>query len=81
MSTSASRRSFFKQTAVLSAAGMILPACESTSPKQAQIPDRLRILFQGDSITDAGGIDQVFNPMIFLKAWAMAMPSWRHQIC
>ena len=54
MSNSASRRSFFKQIAVLSAAGLVLPACESTPPKQAQIPDRLRILFQGDSITDAG---------------------------
>ena len=54
MSTSVSRRSFFKQTALLSAAGMMLPGCASTPPKQAQIPNRLRILFQGDSITDAG---------------------------
>jgi len=67
MSTSASRRSFFKQTAVLSAAGMILPACESTSPKQAQIPDRSRILFQGDSITDAGRDRSSIQSNDFLK--------------
>ena len=67
MSTSASRRSFFKQTAVLSAAGIILPACESTSPKQSQIPDRLRILFQGDSITDAGRDRSSIQSNDFLK--------------
>ena len=67
MSTSASRRSFFKQTAVLSAAGMILPACESTPPKQAQIPDRLRILFQGDSITDANRDRSSIQSNDFLK--------------
>ena len=49
-----SRRSFFKQTAVLSAAGMLLPVCASATPMQTKVPDRLRILFQGDSITDAG---------------------------
>ena len=67
MSTSASRRSFFKQTAVLSAAGMILPACESTPPKQAQIPDHLRILFQGDSITDANRDRSSIQSNDFLK--------------
>ena len=56
MNTSESRRTFFKQTAVLSAAGMILPACQPTTPpsKKVELPDQLRILFQGDSITDAG---------------------------
>ena len=53
MSISASRRSFFKQTAFLSATGMILPACETKSRENVNIPDKLRILFQGDSITDA----------------------------
>jgi len=67
MSTSASRRSFFKQTAVLSAAGLVLPACESTPPKQAQIPDRLRILFQGDSITDANRDRSSIQSNDFLK--------------
>jgi len=56
MNISKSRRSFFKQTAVLSTVGMILPACQPTTPpsKKAELPDQLRILFQGDSITDAG---------------------------
>ena len=67
MSTSASRRSFFKQTAVLSAAGLVLPACESTPPKQAQIPDHLRILFQGDSITDANRDRSSIQSNDFLK--------------
>ena len=67
MSTSASRRSFFKQTAVLSAAGMMLPGCASTPPKQAQIPDRLRILFQGDSITDANRDRSSIQSNDFLK--------------
>ena len=67
MSISASRRSFFKQTAVLSAVGIVLPACESTPPKQAQIPDRLRILFQGDSITDANRDRSSIQSNDFLK--------------
>jgi len=67
MSTSASRRSFFKQTAVLSAAGMMLPGCASTPPKQAQIPDRLRIIFQGDSITDANRDRSSIQSNDFLK--------------
>ena len=56
MNTSESRRSFFKQTAMFSAAGMMLPACQPTtsSSKKTELPDQLRILFQGDSITDAG---------------------------
>ena len=65
MSTSASRRSFFKQTAVLSAAGLVLPACESTPPKQAQIPDHLGYYFKEIRSPMQTGIDQVFNPMIF----------------
>ena len=67
MNTSVSRRSFFKQTAVLSAAGMILPACESTPLKQVQIPERLRILFQGDSITDANRDRSSIQSNDFLK--------------
>jgi lysophospholipase L1-like esterase len=67
MSISASRRSFFKQTAVLSAAGMVLPACESTPLKQVQIPERLRILFQGDSITDANRDRSSIQSNDFLK--------------
>ena len=55
MNISESRRSFFKQTAMLSAAGMMLPACQSNTPlsEKIELPDQLRILFQGDSITDS----------------------------
>lgn len=56
MNTSESRRSFFKQTAMLSVAGTMLPACKPKAPlsKKMELPDQLRILFQGDSITDSG---------------------------
>ena len=52
---------------MLSAAGMMLPACQSNTPlsEKIELPDQLRILFQGDSITDSSRIDQVHNPMIF----------------
>ncbi len=56
MNISESRRSFFKQTVMLSAAGMMSPACQSNTPlsEKIELPDQLRILFQGDSITDSG---------------------------
>ena len=56
MNTSESRRSFVKQTSMLSAAGMILPACQAKTSlsKKIELPNQLKILFQGDSITDSG---------------------------
>ena len=69
MNISESRRSFFKQTVMLSAAGMMLPACQSNTPlsKKIELPDQLRILFQGDSITDSGRDRSSIQANDFLK--------------
>lgn len=50
------RRSFLGRTATISAAVLGLPSLHSINREEqpAALPDNLRILFQGDSITDAG---------------------------
>ena len=69
MNISESRRSFFKQFAMLSAAGMVLPTCQPTTPlsKKIELPDQLRILFQGDSITDSSRDRSSIQANDFLK--------------